>query len=141
MLVMLGRGVGQVMFQENALSGGLMLAGIAYNSWLMALAALLGTAASSFAAILFGFDKQAIQRGLYGFNGTLVGIAVVFLRLSVWSIALLIVGAVLSTLIVRLFSLQRHFSGCTAPFVLAIWITLSIRALINCARRNLQGHR
>lgn len=32
-ILILGRGIGQVMFQNNALSGGLMLLGIAFNSW------------------------------------------------------------------------------------------------------------
>ena len=35
-LLILGRGIGQVMFQNNAWSGGLMLAGIACNSLYMA---------------------------------------------------------------------------------------------------------
>ena len=30
-ILILGRGIGQVMFQNNALSGGLMLLGIAFN--------------------------------------------------------------------------------------------------------------
>ena len=39
-LFIIGRGVGQVMFQNNAVSGLLMLVGIACNSWLLALFAL-----------------------------------------------------------------------------------------------------
>ena len=35
-ILILGRGIGQVMFQNNALSGGLMLLGIAFNSWQLA---------------------------------------------------------------------------------------------------------
>ena len=41
-LLILGRGVGQVMFQNNALSGALMLVGILLNSWQMALLAVAG---------------------------------------------------------------------------------------------------
>lgn len=41
-LLILGRGVGQVMFQNNALSGGLMLVGVLLNSWQMALLAVAG---------------------------------------------------------------------------------------------------
>lgn len=124
-LLILGRGVGQVMFQQNALSGWLMLVGIACNSWELALLALLGTAVSTVAAMLCGFDKQAVQQGLYGFNGTLMGIAVgVFLQLSLLSIVLLLVAAVLATLVTRLFSLQQRFSGYTAPFVLVTWLLL-----------------
>ena len=41
-LLILGRGVGQVMFQNNALSGGLMLVGVLLNFWQMALLAVAG---------------------------------------------------------------------------------------------------
>ena len=46
------RGVGQVMFQGNALSGALMLAGIACNSLLMCLFALAGSAIGTCTACL-----------------------------------------------------------------------------------------
>ena len=72
----LGRGVGQVMFQNNALSGLLMLAGILLNSWQMALLAIAGNVVSTLTACLSGYSREDIRNGLYGFNGTLVGIAI-----------------------------------------------------------------
>lgn len=69
------RGVGQVMFQNNSYSGALFLVGIFYNSWLLGLAALIGTLTSTFAALLLNYSKKDIQNGLYGFNGALTGIA------------------------------------------------------------------
>jgi len=45
------RGLGQVMFQNNSYTGLLFLAGIACNSPVFAAAALLGTIASTLAAI------------------------------------------------------------------------------------------
>ena len=45
-ILILGRGIGQVMFQNNALSGGLMLLGIAFNSWQLAVLSVLGTVVS-----------------------------------------------------------------------------------------------
>ena len=47
------RGVGQVMFQNNILSGILMLVGIGCNSILMCLFALLGTIISTLTAIFY----------------------------------------------------------------------------------------
>ena len=79
----LGRGVGQVMFQNNALSGLLMLAGILLNSWQMALLAIAGNVVSTLTACLSGYSREDIRNGLYGFNGTLVGIAIgVFMPVS-----------------------------------------------------------
>ena len=96
--LILGRGVGQVMFQNNALSGLLMLAGILLNSWQMALLAIAGNVVSTLTACLSGYSREDIRNGLYGFNGTLVGIAIgVFMPVSVASFSLFklvnIVGA------------------------------------------------
>lgn len=114
----LGRGVGQVMFQNNALSGVLMLAGILLNSWQMALLAIAGNVVSTLTACLSGYSREDIRNGLYGFNGTLVGIAIgVFMPVSVASFSLLVAGACLSAWIARLFSLQRRVPGFTAPFI------------------------
>ena len=102
-LLILGRGVGQVMFQNNALSGGLMLVGVLLNSWQMALLAVAGNIVGTLTAYLFGYSREDIENGLYGFNGTLVGIAIgVFMSITLPSLLLLIVVSCLSTWIVRL---------------------------------------
>ena len=72
-LLILGRGIGQVMFQNNALSGLLMLIGIFLNSWQMGLLAVSGNIISTLTARISGYDCDDIKNGLYGFNGTLVG--------------------------------------------------------------------
>ena len=77
-LLILGRGIGQVMFQNNALSGLLMLVGVLLNSWQMALLAIAGNVVSTLAAYFSGYSREDIRNGLYGFNGTLVGIVRVF---------------------------------------------------------------
>ena len=97
-LLILGRGVGQVMFQNNALSGGLMLVGVLLNSWQMALLAVAGNIVGTLTAYLFGYSREDIENGLYGFNGTLVGIAIgVFMSITLPSLLLLIVVSCLST--------------------------------------------
>ena len=114
------RGVGQVLFQENALSGALMLLGIAVGSPTAALLALAGNVLGNLAARVFRYPVADIERGLYGFNGTLVGIAVgVFFPLG-WQAALLLVaGSVASSPIARIFARCR-IPGFTAPFIPAI---------------------
>ena len=74
------RGVGQVMLQNNALTGLLFLAGIFYNSWLMGLGAIAGNFISTISAKFLKYSEEDIKNGLYGFNGTLVGIAIWFFR-------------------------------------------------------------
>lgn len=124
-LLILGRGIGQVMFQNNALSGLLMLIGIFLNSWQMGILALSGNIISTLTAHFSGYGRDDIKNGLYGFNGTLVGIAVgVFMELSFGSLLLMVVAACISTWIARLLNLQRSLPGFTAPFILSVWMLL-----------------
>ena len=119
------RGVGQVMFQGNALSGALMLAGIACNSLLMCLFALAGSAIGTCTAVALRYDGGRIRDGLYGFNAALVGIAVpCFMPIHAGSVLLMVVACVLSTLVMRMFERQRFVPTLTAPFVLITWAML-----------------
>ncbi len=123
------RGVGQVFFQNNALSGLLMLAGIAIGDWRAALLALAGNVAGNLTAVAGRYLPKEIGDGLYGFNGTLVGIAAgVFFRPGWESIILLAAGSALSTWITHFFLLIRK-PGYTAPFILSTWLLLGIAAL------------
>ena len=74
------RGFGQVMFQDNPLTGVLFLAAIAWGSIVagvphVLLAGVLGVVASTLTAIWLKADKTALAAGLYGYNGVLVGLA------------------------------------------------------------------
>jgi urea transporter len=122
------RGVGQVMFQNNPLTGLLFLVGIAVNSLKFGGAGLLGLAASTLAAHLLGADRALIRAGLFGFNGILVGIALAFffefdLLLAVY----IVLGAVVSTIVMMaLINLLGPWEmpALTAPFVLTTWLML-----------------
>ncbi|XP_054469008.1 urea transporter 2-like [Anoplopoma fimbria] len=67
------RGVAQVMFVNNPLSGILITAGLFLQNPWWALNGLLGTFVSTVSAILLGQNREAISVGLYGYNGTLIG--------------------------------------------------------------------
>ena len=115
------------MFQNNAVSGLLMLVGIACNSWLLALFALLGNFVGTLTAFFSGYSKEDIEDGLYGFNGTLVGIAVgVFMETGIASLLLVVAGSVLSTWIARVLGYQKLLPGFTAPFILTVWLLLAL---------------
>lgn len=123
------RGIGQVLFQNNSYSGILFLSGIFYNSWLFGLAALLGTVISILSAHLLNYSKDDIQNGLYGFNGTLTGIAVFcFFELSYYSIFACIIGAFLSTWV--MYALKKILPPFTAPFVLVTWFIIYFLMLV-----------
>ena len=65
LLLILGRGIGQVMFQNNALSGLLMLIGIFLNSWQMGMLAVCGNIISTLTAYFSGYKRNDIKNGLY----------------------------------------------------------------------------
>jgi urea transporter len=71
------RGIGQVVFQNNPISGAVILGGIFYNSWIYGTVCVLGAAISTATALLFKADKGLIKDGLFGFNGALIAIALV----------------------------------------------------------------
>ncbi len=124
------RGTGQVMFQNNPITGLLFLVGIFYNSYQLGIAAVIGLLASTVAAMLLGADRNLIRAGLFGFNGVLTGIGLAFFIQLQWSPVLvlyIIFGGVLSTIVFM--ALANFFStwdmpALTAPFVLTAWLFL-----------------
>lgn len=124
------RGIGQVVFQDSALSGLLFLAGIFCNSLTMGVFALAGSMVGTLAARLLRYDGKEIRDGLYGFNGTLAGIAVpCFLSVNVWSVMLMVVASVASTLVAHVFGKQKLLPGLTAPFVVITWALLLVASV------------
>jgi urea transporter len=122
------RGVGQVMFQNNPLTGLLFLAGILVNSPKLAGAGLLGLVASTLAAHLLGADRTLIANGLFGFNGILVGIGVAFfLEFDLALAAYIVLGAAVSTVVLMALAnllAPWDMPALTAPFVLTAWLLL-----------------
>lgn len=114
-------GIGQVMFQENWLSGLLFLLGLAVHDRQAAAWALIGSALGYVTALALGFPDFSLLAGLYSFNGALTGIALAGRYNS--NAALALTGIVLSTLLIRAFQLA-DLPALTAPFVLATWFCI-----------------
>ena len=116
------RGIGQVMFQNNSYSGLLFLLAVATQSWVLALALLLGSAAATLTAAWLGAEHAPIRMGMFGFNGGLVALALlVFLQPSAltWGCALLAAAAssVVMAAMLRTFA-SGKLPALTAPFVI-----------------------
>lgn len=115
------RGVGQVMLQENSYTGLLFIVGIYYNSRLFGNGVLLGTAVGTVVAMLLSVDRPLVRSGLFGFNGGLTAIALLyFLRPSLLTWGCVIVAAAGSTIVMsamlRLLGVWK-IPVLTAPFV------------------------
>lgn len=127
------RGVGQVMLQNNSYAGLLFLIGISYNSTLFGLAALVGTAVSTGTAMLLAADRSLVRAGLFGFNGALVAIALLyFLQPDMLTWGYVVVASACTTI---LMAAMLNFLGTwktpplTAPFVFT-----ALCFLLACAR-------
>ncbi|SIO65849.1 urea transporter [Singulisphaera sp. GP187] len=116
------RGIGQVFFQENALTGGCFLLGIALSSPIMALGAIVGAAIGAVTAKVLKFDEAEVAAGIYGFNATLVGIATLFFfKPGGASLVLLVVGSIAAVPVTRLMRRYVPFPTYTSPFIVLTW--------------------
>jgi urea transporter len=115
------RGVGQIFFQENALTGAFCVAGIAVSSPPMAAAAIAGSTIGMATARVLRFDQAEVNGGIYSFNATMVGIATLFFfRPGAASTALLVVSCV-AALVTRLLRALIPVPTFTSPFFLTTW--------------------
>ncbi len=128
------RNISQVVLQCNALSGLVILVGIFHYSLHFGIAAIAGSVAATLTAMFFKSDEGMISAGLYGFNGVLTAISIVFYCESAYDlldISLFLLGtyvffgAVFSTIMtaaIGALTTKWDVAPLTAPFVLASWL-------------------
>ena len=127
------RGIGQVMFQDNAWTGILFLCGIiwgayASNTPLVAWGAVIGTLISTLTGYFLNLPDQKGAQGLWGFNGVLVGCAFpTFLGDTIWMWIALILCSAMTTWVRTGMDLglkKYNVSSLTFPFVFSTWLFL-----------------
>lgn len=69
------RGIGQVFFCNNSLSGLLILIALCLQATRTAVHGVLALVSGNLAAMALGFDVSLIRSGLYGYNAVLIGLA------------------------------------------------------------------
>lgn len=127
------RGAGQVFFQDNPWSGLLILAGVFWGAYAggnpaMAWGALVGLISATATAMMLGAEPAAVEHGLLGLNGILVGVAIPLFAAhtpAMW--VEVVLGGIVSAVMTQAISdlLQRlGVSGSTAPFVFTTWLLL-----------------
>lgn len=127
------RGLGQVMLQNNSYAGLLFLVGIFYNSPLFGGGALLGAIASTATARAFGASPADRQAGLYGFNGALVGVALLyFLVPGPLALVYVVLAAAGSTVLMA--ALQHLFGSGRLPPLTAPFVLVTLAFILACAR-------
>ncbi|CAE6509693.1 MAG TPA: urea transporter [Nitrosomonas nitrosa] len=123
------RGVGQVFFCGNAVTGLIFLVALYVGGITAGLAATVGVISSTVAAYLLGLPDDEIDAGLYGFNGTLVGPCLfLFLEHSPQLWLYVVFASILSTIVLA--ALMRilqpyNIPASTSPFVLTCWMFMA----------------
>jgi urea transporter len=127
------RGVGQVMFQDNPLTGLLFLAAIGWGSYAagvprVSIAGLVAVIVATLTAEWLHTDRAALNSGLYGYNAYLLGLALAtFLAPGPLLWAYVVLGAAVS--VIAMLGIANAVqpwgvSALTFPFVLITWILL-----------------
>ncbi|WPU64294.1 urea transporter [Peredibacter starrii] len=131
------RGLSQVMLQNNSLTGFFILIGLAIGSPWVALGAFLGTVISTWTAIFLRYEKTDIIRGLYGYNGCLIGAAFFALLIpSPFMFVGFVLASAFSTILMCYLAPEYKNMGLpvmTFPFVLVSWmakITLPMKTTV-----------
>jgi urea transporter len=127
------RGVGQVMFQDNPLTGLLFLAAVAWGSFAAGapevfVAGALAVVTATLSALWLRVDGPTLNAGLYGYNGVLVGLALAtFITPGPLLWVYVVLGAavsVVATLGTANALRPLGVAALTFPFVLVTWILL-----------------
>jgi urea transporter len=126
------RSIGQVMFQNNPLTGMLFLAAIVWGSYAsgaprVAIAGVVAVIAANLTAELLHVDTDSLHAGLYGFNGILVGLALAtFLAPGLLLWVYVVLGAAVSVVVMlgTTNAVKPWGGALTFPFVLTTWLLL-----------------
>jgi urea transporter len=125
----IGNAIGQIFFQDNWISGYLIVIGVAIQSRISAGMALIGAALAALVAVLFGGPEGAIRDGLFGYNAALTAMAIggIFLVLTWQSFAYALFGVVVTTWLwasVAIFLEPIGMPVLTSTFVIVTWLML-----------------
>lgn len=121
------KSISQVLFLENLVSGFLILLGIALSNYQLAIIAFLSGLLGSWIAYICGVREELVEKGLYGFNSVLTGMALfIFLEGPLkWLIALIF--AAFTSFVAASLNQQLkkvNLPTYTLPFIVTTWMAL-----------------
>lgn len=128
------RGVGNVVLQDNALTGLLIIIGIGINSWTAAIDFLIGGAIATLAAMWFKADRHTIDHGTFAFAGGYVGLLVGVLLANKapflggeW-LVMLVLGGVLAVPVTNGLNFafnKLNISATALPILVLLWAIMA----------------
>lgn len=117
------KGIGQVMFQENTVTGIIFFIGILVSSRISAFYTLLGVLLGAIVALACSLPLNMVNVGLFGFNAVLCGIA--FSRKK-WSSLILAVMSITASVFMIYGMANSGMIALTSPFVISTWLALLV---------------
>ncbi len=121
------KGISQVFLIENVITGVFFLAGIFYHSRCLGVGAVFGALVGTGLALLLRYKDDDIRQGLYGYNSTLVCLAILyFFGLTIPALIASFLGAILSVFITNIMRCTWRLPTFTAPFIVSTWIVMSV---------------
>lgn len=121
------KGISQVFLIENVITGIFFLAGVFYHSRCLGMGAAFGALVGTGQALLLRYKSDDIKQGLYGYNSTLVCLAVFyFFGLTIPSLIASFLGSILSVFITNIMRRTWRLPTFTAPFIVSTWIVMSV---------------
>ena len=125
----IGTSIGQIFFQDNWITGYIIIVGMAINSRISATMAFLGAVIGTVVAVMFGGPEGAIRDGLFGYNAALTAIALggFFLVLTWSSFLYAVFGPIVSAWLwasIAIFLKPIGMPVLTSTFVIVTWTML-----------------
>lgn len=124
------KGFGQVIFQDNLISGLLFFIAVYISSPISALYGLAGSILSAVIAFKFSVPINDISIGLFSYNAVLC--AIVFANTQIEE-GIWVLLSVLLSLFISLLLVKFNITPLTFPFVLASCITLFLKSKLHFA--------
>jgi urea transporter len=123
------KGISQVIFIENAISGFIILIAITIASYELGIITLCSSLIGTVIGKIGGANENSVSSGLYGYNSVLTGIALMLFLTgtSRWMIALAgaVIAAIFSASMVH-FMKNTALPILTFPFIILTWFMLLV---------------
>jgi urea transporter len=122
-------GIAELFFQDNWVTGILILIGIAINTRIGALMALMGSTLAVAGAVLYGAHDEAIRDGLFGYNAALTAMALggMFYVLTFPAFLYTVMGVLVTARVWASLGVFLEPTGMpvlTSAFVFVTWLML-----------------
>ena len=128
------RGISQIFFVNNPVSGVIILVAIGIDTWYNAVFAIVGVAASTLMASIVCADVNAIRSGIFGYNGSLTALAIAYFSFGDKNdpklqmlLPAVIMGALSTMILIGVIIFTKRLLGTppfTFPFQAASWLWL-----------------